>query len=81
MSFYDYKKGREIEAGGYPFYAIIQAAMRQADSDNLEKLSTAFPEVRMELQMRYNLPGGMTEKEHADELARVAISVVSQNVL
>lgn len=59
MSHYDYVKGREIQTKGYPFYALIQAAMRQADTDNLELLRQAFPQVYTELQERYNRPGGL----------------------
>ena len=63
MSLYDYQAGQLIEAEGYPFYALIQAAMRQADSTNIEKLRWAFPEVHAELQARYNAPGGLLEGE------------------
>lgn len=58
MSLYDYEVGRQIAIEEYPFYAIIQAAMRQADTDNLTKLRTAFPDVYRELQVRINAPGG-----------------------
>jgi hypothetical protein len=63
MSYYDYKVGREISAKDYPFYALIQAAMRQADTFNLEALKFAFPETFKELQERYNAPGGKLEGE------------------
>ena len=63
MSLYDYQAGQKIEAKGYPFYALIQAALRQADSTNIEKLRWAFPEVHAELQERYNAPGGTLEGE------------------
>lgn len=58
MSHHDYKVGIEIAAKDYPFYALIQAAMRQADSDNIIKLGRAWPWVWDELQARYNSPGG-----------------------
>jgi len=58
MSYYDYKTSLSIAAQNYPFYAVLMAAMRQADTDNLEKLRSAFPEVYSELQARYNAPGG-----------------------
>jgi hypothetical protein len=41
-----------------PFYALIQAAMRKADSGNAVRLWRAFPEVWVELNARYNAPGG-----------------------
>lgn len=63
MSLYDYESGQRIEAEGYPFYALVQAAMRQADSDNILRLQAAFPEVHAELTERYNAPGGLLASE------------------
>ena len=65
MSFYEYEKGKAIMARNYPFYALIQAAMRQADSYNLEILKAAFPATWKELQMRYQAPGGIFEDDEA----------------
>lgn len=59
MSYYDYEQGIRIACRTDNFEALIQAAMRHADTDNLEKLKNAFPEVWKELQERYNLPNGM----------------------
>lgn len=59
MSLYDYERSRAIAANDEPFYALVMAAMRQADTINLSKLQTAFPEVWMELSARYNAPGGL----------------------
>ena len=59
MSYFDYKTGQQIEMQEHPFYALIQAAMRQADSDNLRMLSTCWPEVWEELQARHKAPGGV----------------------
>ena len=58
MSYHDYKTGQQIEMQEHPFYALIQAAMRQADSDNLRMLSSCWPEVWEELQARHKAPGG-----------------------
>ncbi len=63
MSYYDYIEGREIASQGRSFYGLIQAAMRQADTDNTEKLRSMFPEVHEELTQRYNAPGGILEGE------------------
>lgn len=52
MSLYDYEKAQEIWMEGYSFYSLIQAAMREADPENLKKLKTAWPEVWEELQTR-----------------------------
>lgn len=54
MSDFDYQASKRI--ADYPFYAIIMAAMRKADSTNIEKLKAAFPEIWNELEERYNTP-------------------------
>ena len=58
MSWYDYKVSKVIAAQDYPFYALVMAAMRQADTANMRKLTQAFPGVYTELQQRYDAPGG-----------------------
>jgi hypothetical protein len=63
MSHYDYMKSREISKKDYPFYALIMAAMRQADTFNLEALKFAFPETFKELRARYSSPGGKLEED------------------
>jgi hypothetical protein len=63
MSFWDYHQSKEIVHFGYSFYDLIMAAMRQADSNNIEKLKAAFPEVYRELLVRYRAPGGKLEGE------------------
>ena len=67
MSHYDYIASKEIGAEDHPFYALIMAAMRQADTPNSEKLQRMWPETWDELQARYNAPGGLLE---ADRVAR-----------
>ena len=52
-----------LDLTGAPFYALIMAAMRKADTANLLRLQGAFPEVWDELQERYNTPGGLTAAE------------------
>ena len=63
MSYYEYKVGQQIESERYPFYALIQAAMRQADTNNLFKLKTQWPRVWGEFKDRYNAPGGKLPSE------------------
>lgn len=66
MSRYDYDVSKRIVAYDPPFEALIMAAMRQADTANLDKLQSAWPEVWAELDERYNTAGAFT----ASELAR-----------
>jgi len=61
MSLYDYRASCEISATDPPFYALIMAAMRKADSVNAFKLLAAFPETYAEFEARYNAPGGLLE--------------------
>lgn len=61
MSRFDYLRSTELT--GEPFYALIMAAMRGADTRNAERLRAAWPEVWDELQARYNAPGGLLDGE------------------
>ena len=63
MSHYDYVLSQEIAAEGYPFYALIMAAMRQASTLNATRLKAAFPAAQEELEKRYNAPGGKLESD------------------
>ncbi len=69
MSRYDYEQGKKIEMCQYPFYGLLQATMRQSDTDNLEKLKTAFPEVWKELQDRYKAPGGFLDSDFPNKIS------------
>ncbi len=63
MTLYDYDESKGIVQQGFQFYALIMAAMRQADTDNLARLRDAFPEIWRELQARYNAPLGELESD------------------
>lgn len=63
MSLYDYKVSQIISADTPPFYALIMAAMRGADTMNQRLLRGAFPEVWDEFKARYNAPGGKLDGE------------------
>ena len=63
MSLYDYKASQQIAAEDHPFYALIMAAMRKADTSNTIKLRYAFPEIWDELTVRYHTPGGLLPGE------------------
>ena len=58
MSLYDYEISKQLEAMDVSFYGLIMAAMRRADTDNLNALRAFWPAVWDELQARYNAPGG-----------------------
>lgn len=74
MSLFDYETGREIAMKDPPFYAIIQAAMRKADTNNTAKLQAMWPDVWKELQKRYNAPGGIIPSDkHPQEIKIVEI--------
>jgi hypothetical protein len=62
VSRYEYEKSKTYDPD---FYALIMAAMRQADSVNAIKLRSAWPETWAELQARYNAPGGLLPGEAA----------------
>ena len=66
MSLYDYRQSQKIAAEDHPFYALIMAAMRKADTDNIAKLQRAFPEVWSELFQRYHAPGGLLPHEQME---------------
>jgi hypothetical protein len=63
MKLHEYKQSEDIAQKGYQFYALIMAAMRQADNVNLARLRGAFPKVYYELNARYMSPGGVLEEE------------------
>jgi len=63
LSLYDYKLSQKIAAQGYSFYGLLAALFRDADTDNLERLSDAFPGFWETLQRRYYAPGGVLPEE------------------
>lgn len=63
MSLYDYRISQQLDREDYPFYALIMAAMRKADTTNVELLKAAWPEVWDELFRRYHAPGGQLPED------------------
>ena len=63
MSLYDYRESLDIAAHDYQFYALIMGAMRKADTHNLIRLKSVFPQTWAELQQRYHAPGGVIGNE------------------
>jgi len=58
MSLYDYMASQTIAARDEPFYALIMAAGRKADTENLALLEACWPDTIADLRARYNAPGG-----------------------
>jgi len=65
MSLHDYRRSAALADADEPFYGLVMAAMRRADTDNARKLAQAFPEAWHELQARYASPGGRLESDAA----------------
>ena len=63
MSRNDYEVAKQIESANPPFYALIMAAMRKADSANASLLQHAWPETVAELNYRYWSAGGFMPGE------------------
>lgn len=66
LDLYAYQVSRDLARQGLPFYALIAAAMRQADTGNLQKLRAAWPEVDTLLHRRYNAPGGILPEDKGE---------------
>lgn len=58
MSHFDYQASKQIVSQDHPFYALIMAAYRQADTQNAALIEAAWPDVVVEIHARYNAPGG-----------------------
>lgn len=72
MSFYDYQESIRIAGMDFDFYALIMAAMRKADTGNLDALKRAFPLVYDELIARYSAPGGCIGSELTEDLEQIS---------
>ena len=63
MSRYDYHASQMLDQFDAPFYGLIMAALRKADTSNAAKIRAAWPEVAAEFQARYDAPGGYLPSE------------------
>jgi TorA maturation chaperone TorD len=71
MSLNDYQESQQIGVWeDWTFYALIMAAMRKADDENLAKLESVFPETLAELRARYNAPGGALNEAEREFVER-----------
>ena len=67
MSRYDYMESRRLESMDFSFASIIMGAIRKADDVNLRKLEMVFPELVLEMKLRYNARGGYLKGEENPE--------------
>lgn len=58
MSLFDYRWSQKAGESDPPFYGLMMAMIRKADSTNLAKLRLCWPEVVAEFERRYFAPGG-----------------------
>jgi hypothetical protein len=63
MTLFEYQEGLDLGKRDPSFYALIQAAMRKADTENLEMLKGCWPKTYEELLKRYNAPGDILPEE------------------
>lgn len=75
MSHLNYEQSKQLATEDYPFYALIMAAMRRADTHNLEKLKNAFPSTWNELKGRYNAPGGVLPSDNDEDQHIILVDV------
>lgn len=71
MSLYDYRESSELSKNDPGFYSLIMAAMRKADSRNIELLKSAWPETWQELYARYHAPGGLLETDKNESTPQI----------
>ena len=63
MSLFDYRAAQAIVKSDPPFFALIMAAMRKADTVNLAKLRASFPDTYREVEARYNAAGAILPED------------------
>jgi hypothetical protein len=63
MSYDEYVEGMATAADIITFNALIYAAMRKADVENLEILKYCWPSIWAEYVIRQDLPNGVLEAE------------------
>jgi hypothetical protein len=63
LGLHSYHYSRKLLKDDPPFESLIFAAIRKSDSDNMERLQLAFPELVREMQARYNGPGGVIPED------------------
>jgi hypothetical protein len=78
MSLHSYHVSLKLLRDDPPFYSLVMAALRKADTRNLALLRQAFPEVVDELARRYIAPMGVLPEDgpvDMDVLAKQAAAL------
>jgi len=81
LNLIDYNISQILAMADIPFDALIAAAMRKADSDNLRRLQMCFPATAADLQSRYNGPGGSVDSDFLDEIDTERAWQIAKNYL
>lgn len=70
LNLIDYMIGARLKDADISFTALVSAAMRKGDTNNLAKLKMVFPEIWGSLQERYNSDYGIIEEDKAEDKDR-----------
>jgi hypothetical protein len=63
VSLYDWRYALTQVHADAPFDGLLMAACVRADTDNTQRLRTAWPELWAEAEARYHAPGGLLAGE------------------
>lgn len=69
--YFAYRASLELSRTDPPFYGLVMAAMRKADTTNAAILRRSFPDVWADLQARYESPGGVLPTDPAGLRQRI----------
>jgi hypothetical protein len=70
VTLHDYQASQQLGERDWPFYGLIMAAMRRADTVNAERLRRAFPTTYKEMRERYDAPRGLLRGERDRDFRR-----------
>lgn len=63
LSLYDYRWSLKISEEDPPFYGLLAAIIRKADTENLARLRAMWPKEVADLERRYHAPGGVLPED------------------
>lgn len=64
MSLHEYLYSKTLDRYDPPFYALLFAMLRKADSYNVQHIKRLWPEKFAEFQQRYNAQGGVLPEDN-----------------